>query len=552
MFFRRHQNSTWPLLLLLLLSGAFATQADFAGAADAILVRPAAWKPAVQAYRAYRESQGLTIVEVDSDGGRDAIQSAIAAEYASNREQLRFVFLLGDFAAPQETSVPPHYRESHAMVQFGGDPVIATDNPYGDMNADEIPDLAVGRLPADSPQELAAALARVMQYESNQDFSQWRRNVHVVAGVGGFGAVADSVIEMTTRRFLADRVPGWCELSMTQASVGSHYCPDPWRFSESTIARMNQGGMFWVYIGHGHVKTLDYIKAENEYLPILTSDQLPAINVGARPPIAVFLACYTGAFDALEDSLAERLVLQERGPIAAIAASRVSGPYGLSMLADGMLDQFYERKIGTLGEVLLSAKRRMLSELAPSDDASGPNNSPAASNTQMQMISSIAQALSPADYDLRQERQEHVWQMHLLGDPMLRLAHPTQLDLAAPASAEPGETVAVAGTLLADSQLTIELGYRRDSVRRELNEIDGDLQTLAGRESHQQRYLQANDRMLVSHQGAVVAGNFSQNLTIPHDLPRGKYCIRVFSEAQSGWQVGYHEISIRNPKPEQP
>ncbi|MEM8736716.1 MAG: C25 family cysteine peptidase, partial [Planctomycetota bacterium] len=438
---------------------------------------------------------------------------------------------------------PTFYRKSSAMVQFGGDERIGTDNPYSDLDQDEIPDLAVGRIPADSAEQAKTYLAKVIRYERNPDFSAWRRDVHIVAGVGGFGAIADSVIEMTTRRFLADRIPGWSALTMTQASTQSHYCPDPWRFSETCINRLNQGGLFWVYIGHGHVKTLDYVKADDQYLPIFTERNIPAIKSNA-PPIAVFLACYTGAFDAVEDSLAERLTLKPDGPVASIAASRVSGPYGLATLSDGMLKYCFEERIPTLGEIVLRSKRKMLVEPSKSD----PDPSAKAMG-QMQLITSIAKSLSPPDYDLRSERLEHVWQMHLLGDPCLRIRYPDEVELEAPSRAQPGEKILVRGTSVAPAKMMVEFGFRREQIRRELDQVPVGLDTADGRDAYQSRYDAANERILVLEQRSIPSGEFEQSLTLPEDLGNGRYCVRCYLEGEDNWQVGYHELVVRKPRP---
>lgn len=533
------------LCIVWLLQAGVVFQPGVVLATDAILVRPSTWHASVAGWLEYRQSQGLEIQVLDAELGRDALQAAIAKAYAETPQRLRFILLAGDVGARTEVSVPTHYRTSRAMVQFGGDQVIATDNPYGDMDGDDIPELAIGRIPADTPKQLEQALARVMTYEQNQDYSAWRRDVHVIAGVGGFGALADSMIEMTTRQFLAERIPGWSELSMTQASLGSHYCPDPWRFSEACIDRFNDGGMFWIYIGHGHVRTLDSIRAQDSVLPIFNTRHVSAVNTTNQPPIAVFLACYTGAFDALEDSLAEELILREGGPIAAIAASRVSGPYGLAMLSDGLLQNYYQDQRPTLGEVCLFAKRKLLQSVV-NEEATKPEDQPL---DQMQMIQAIATALSPHDYDLRAERVEHIWQMHLLGDPMLRLSYPSAVDLEFPTEVLPGETIQVSGTSKVAGRLVVEFGFRREQVRRELNNLSGDLATREGRDQLQARYLAANQRTLASAEQDVNSGPFQVRIAIPSDVARGRYSMRAFIQGQDQWQVGYGEIRVARPKP---
>ncbi|MCA9133703.1 MAG: hypothetical protein KDA45_11135 [Planctomycetales bacterium] len=505
-------------------------------AIDGVVVRPAAWSTALAEWKNYRQQQGHELLEIDTGVGPQAIRATIV-QLASEHPRLRFVLLAGDVSSQAATNIGTFYPASTAMSQFGGEETIASDNPYGDVDGDGIPELAVGRIPADSAEQLQGVLSRVMAYEQQQDFSAWRRDVHVVAGVGGFGAVADSVIEMTTRQFLADRIPGWSAMTMTQANATSHYCPDPRRFSDTCIGRLNQGGMLWVYIGHGQVKTLDYVRAQEQWFPILGEEHLPLVDAGNRPPIAIFLACYTGAFDAVEDSLAETLVLRPGGPIAALAASRVSGPYGLAMLSDGLLAQCFEEQVGTLGEIVLRAKQQL-----------GKKNVPAAAamaGGQMQLISALAGALSPQGYNLEAERREHVWAMNLLGDPMLRVSHPGTLDLEEPARVAPGEPLSLRGHSSAAGKLTMELAFRREQVRQELDNAAGDLATEAGCEQYQQRYLSANQPVLVSRELPIAAGAFEVQLPIPAELPPGRYAVRGFLEADGGWHVGYREVRVR-------
>lgn len=542
------------------LSGAEPRPASL-GAVDTVVVRPAAWAQALGPWKAYREAQGHHIAELDTAADSRTVRAAIAQVAAAQAEPIRYVLLAGDVCADVAINIPTCYYDSTAMSQFGGDATIASDNPYADLDGDNVPELAIGRIPADSAEQLQQVLARVMAFEQQRDFSSWRRDVHVVAGVGGFGAIADSVIEMTTRRFLADRIPGWSELSMTQASVDSHYCPDPWRFSEACIDRMNQGGMFWVYIGHGHVKTLDYVRAGEDWLPILTHDHVPAVNVGSRPPIAVFLACYTGAFDAIDDSLAEELMLSPTGPIASLAASRVSGPYGLAMLSDGLLSSCFDERAGTLGDVVLHAKQRLLqdtpSEASPQETSlpsttnqtSGQTtNQPSGHFDQLQMIGAIASALSPSDYDLAAERREHVWQMNLLGDPLLRLCHPGPLALHVAERAAPGETIQIVGSSDVAGQLLVELVLRRDQVRKELDAVGVDLISERGRAGFQQRYHAANQHILLKQERSLDdVGSFQVDMRIPADLPRGKYAVRAYLEGQAACRAGYCEFNIRAP-----
>ena len=544
-------RSASPVVLSLLLTCSLGAAAE-PHPIDVVVVRPKTWSAALQDWKAYRTQQGYNVVEIDADLGRGGIRRAIldvAREHPriENRSGLQFVMLAGDVTANRETNVPTFYHQSTAMVQFGGDPLLASDNPYGDLDGDHIPDIAVGRIPADSAEQLAQVLKRTIDFERNDDYSSWRRDVHIVAGVGGFGLVADSMIEMTTRHFLANRIPGWVDLSMTQASLQSYYCPDPRRFSETCIDRMNQGGMFWVYIGHGHVKNLDYLRLADEAVPIMTNAHIPNVRTGRHPPIALFLACYTGAYDVTEDALAEKLVLSPSGPIAAIAASRISGPYGLAMLSDGLLHGCFQEQTRTLGEVILRAKQRSLR----TPDASGATEVEPeleSSDRQTELLTAVASSLSPKGYDLRAERMEHVWQVNLLGDPLLRLSRPSILEIVAPDSIAPGGVLPISFHCPCGGELTAELAYRRGRMHASVKSMQVDVDSRAGRDHYQQRYATANEICIVRSVTQVAKGPVKCQMRVPADLPRGKYRVRLFLAGDSSWSAGDCEIHVRKER----
>ena len=129
------------------------------------------------------------------------------------------------------------------------------------------------------------------------------------------------------------------------------------------------------------------------------------------------------------------------------------------------------------------------------------------------MISAIAALLSPDGYDLEAERREHVWEMNLLGDPMLHCAILERSNCRFP-TGPTWRRLAVVGHSHTAGQLTLELAYRRDQVRRDLNgrRRPGDA---SGRDQYQQRYVSANQRVLVSRVVPIEAGEFTVELPIP-------------------------------------
>jgi hypothetical protein len=308
---------------------------------------------------------------------------------------------------------------------------------------------------------------------------------------------------------------------------------------------------------------------DRHVLDILDQQQVPLVQTKDQPPIAVFLACYTGAFDAREDCISEQLVLSPQGPVAALAATRVTGPYGLATLASGMLDECYVQRNESLGDALLCAKRRML--MNP-DSQNLENTSPSASNQplaqppagnpqpatgaadsagdgQMQLITALAAALSPAGHDLAAERQEHVWQMNLLGDPLLRLHHPQTLKVEAPTRIAPGEVLTVSGVASHAGSVMVELARSRDRTPRDVY-IAGKFTTdVAVREKMQATYAQVNQRQVAGRSFELpTAGPFTCDLQTDATLPPGRYVVRVFVAGRESWSAGSADLSIRATK----
>jgi hypothetical protein len=176
---------------------------------------------------------------------------------------------------------------------------------------------------------------------------------------------------------------------------------------------LNDGCLAWIYLGHGLPMELDRVRTPRGAEPILSVRDVPQLQCGAHSPLAVLVACYTGAFDAPADCLGEELVLADRGPVAVIAATRVTMPYGNTVLGCELLRACFGERQAALGDMLRLAQRRTLEK-------------PAADDALRIAIDSLAENVSPVTTDLAAERREHVWMYQLLGDPLVKLRRPSE------------------------------------------------------------------------------------------------------------------------------
>ena len=337
-----------------------------------------------------------------------AIRDEIRAVAQGGR--LRYVVLVGD-ADPEMVSdpfvrqrcVPTFYAQASVNTKWGSEPYIPTDNPYADLDGDATPDVAIGRISVDSSADLAAQIRKILYYENLPPTGLWRRRVEFVAGIGGFGPLADAAVETAAKKFITSGLPGSYNATMTYASFRSPYCPDPNDLRQIVLDRFRHGSAFWVYMGHGRPYRLDRLKFGDKTYRLLESTDVRGVNCDRGLPIAVILACYTGAFDQPLECLAESLLRQPRGPIAVISGSRVTMPYAMSVLGTALMDGYFVHRLGTLGDVYLYGKRSLGGKTPPD----GPNR---------KLLDSIAKTLAPVGADLEAERNEHQQLFNLLGD----------------------------------------------------------------------------------------------------------------------------------------
>ncbi|MFN7734328.1 MAG: C25 family cysteine peptidase [Pirellula sp.] len=555
---------------------AASLRADGAGpSASVIVVRPAGWETALAEWSRYRSSQ-YRIIELDSgkDSGQQR-QSILNAIRQANPPATA-ILLCGDSMVevplkPEDKAPVGAKRKFQILtpgvtvpttVQLGSftTPDLGTDAHFADVDGDGCPDLSIGRIPVKTPGELQRFLHRSIEYEAMAS-GPWNDTLHVTAGVGGFGVLADTAIEAVTRRFLTEGIPDHFHLQMTYTSCTSTYCPNPYQLREAYIERINRGGLFWVYIGHGAVTHLDAMQVGEQFLPIGDAADAARFRVETRPPIAIMLACFTGAFDATADCFSERLLDQPSGPIAVISGSRVTMPYGLSQFASELINGCFRDRIPTLGEIVLEAKRRTW-EMDETETADAANSTAVAAESGQnakgdgridirkryrKIVTDMAQALSPGDHSLVEERREHVRLMNLFGDPLLRIPYPDAIALNVPATATAGETLRVEGTAPTDGRLVVELSLMRDRLPEGVTPIDAYDGSAAQLEQMQSTYERSSQLVLSKREANVQAGPFREELIIPASI-KGRCVVSAYVYGQEGWAVGSRRIVIRQAK----
>ncbi len=485
-------------------------------------------QPALQPWIEYRQKQGYEVRVLKPARTAELTQKRVRA--VAERGNVAALLICGKPGSGPD-ACPVGYMTAQVNIEFGSTPMIATDNVYADLDDDFAPDISVGRIPVDSVEMLGQVLERGIAYEINAEHGDWRRRINLIAGVGGFDPVVDRVIESSTQGIISQMMPAQYDVSMTWGSWTSPYCPAPSHFHQTVIDRFNEGCLFWVYVGHGWVDRLDRVKTPGGDHLILDNETVPQLSASAGNPVALMLCCFTCAFDASYDCLGQKMLEQPAGPVAVIGGTRMTMPYGMGRMSIEMMDELFHGDCETLGELLLLTKRRILT----ADDQAELKGC-------RKMVQAIATAFSPFPDKLDDEIREHVAMMHLLGDPLLRLARPLEIPTQAH-QARAGETMVVSGeapvggTLVVEACYTLGRFWNRPGLRKETDlAIDRS-------DWMQSEYDKCRDMVCSRQAVEVQAGPFSVELAIPAKA-RGDAVIRTFIEGTSVHAAGATSIEI--------
>ncbi len=477
---------------------------------------------------------------VSGDLGPEGIRQRIRQTGRSG--DLKYVVLVGDTEPAVDgrgmgACVPAHYYSARVNVHWGSEPQIATDNAYADLDEDGTPDVAVGRLPAKTPEELRLLLTKIVAYEESHDFGPWRRQVNLVAGVGNLGPVIDLAVESAARYFILRGIPESCQIGMIQSNWRSPYCPDPRRYHRTVIDSLNAGALMWAYMGHSDPQQLATMETPSGPQETLSIRDVGELQAKPGRSLAVLLSCYAGRFDGPQDCLAERMLLAPGGPVAVLAGSRVTMPYGMAVMGNELMRLCFHEQVPTLGQTVLTAKRRMLQ--GPAEEAEVRKT-----------LDLLAAAISPQPRLLEAERVEHVMMFNLLGDPLLRMRHPKPLVLEPPASPVAGEFLVVSGTSPVAGRCVLELIVapgrlvKRPAPRVVFPRTDEQMNRL------QEDFQRANNLCLASVAGDVPEGRFQMRLAVP-EQSEGRCFVRAFVQGPSDFAMGAAPVRVSQPKPDE-
>ena len=252
---------------------------------------------------------------------------------------------------------------------------------------DDLPDLAIGRLPVRTPDEAFAVVQKIIDYENSPEIGEWCNTITMVADdEHGQGGSYDAIDHIPGAESIAENlIPKNYDISkiylteypaVHDASISGIRKPAA---HEALMKQIDDGSLIINFIGHGNeqVWTHEHILSQTE--------DLPQFNNGKRQAFWIAATCNFSRFDnPNSQSFGEQLVTTaKRGAIAVFSACRLAEPFANVSLNRALYRFLFNQSNRTvrLGDSIMLAK----------------NSTGNSKNDQL---------------------------FHLLGDPTLRLAMP--------------------------------------------------------------------------------------------------------------------------------
>ena len=315
--------------------------------ATLVILSNRAFLTAANALKSARIAQGYSTVVVDVQNVYDEFSYGHHSPQAirdflqrtrSWKTVPRYAILLGD------ASFDPRNYLGFGSYDFVPTKLVptaymktASDDWFADFSGTGIPDIAIGRLPARTPEQADAMVAKLTA-RTGPPAGAWAQRTTIVSDWANgypFDAAADSI---------AASIPS----SYDKHRIKFATTPDP---AGAVVNSFNDGSLLTTYIGHGSVE----IWSNN----VFGSWTASTLTNNDRLPFVVALNCLNGYYhDLFTESLAEALMKNPNGgAIGVWASSALSGASGQVTVSQEFNRHAFGTTPMTVGDAILRAKQ---------------------------------------------------------------------------------------------------------------------------------------------------------------------------------------------------
>ena len=242
--------------------------------------------------------------------------------------------------------IPGHYR-AVSVFEY-----TATDNPYADLNGDNIPEIAVGRWPVRSVLDLQTIIKKTKDWHQNREDSP-KQNAYLLAQAtdGQNLSFAEQLSNRVRIPLLTlDEIDGVEQLNLDALPEG---VTDVVSFTRSELASKINGGTDIIsFSGHGSPTSWGF---QN----IINTNFVRDLENQGDPVLLMPLACFITHYESVStNTLAHQWLFAGDQGAAAIHGASVLGEYRENgLFAQRYLNQSKTSK--TVGEAIMKAKQEL-------------------------------------------------------------------------------------------------------------------------------------------------------------------------------------------------
>lgn len=325
---------------------------DPANAADYIAIGPSELLEPLNPILEYRAGQGLQVMSIPVDviynhfshgvPEPEGIRAFLRYIYENWETTPEYVLLVGDasydprgyISDPDNNKLPTFF----VNTTFGGE--TASDAPFTQMDDDLLPDIALGRVPAQNSRQVQIFVEKLMAYEG-QENDVWQERVLAISDGQDpiFEAEADAFLNQFSSEYQTNMIA-----TDPNSSEGN----------EQVREGIEIGNLLITYFGHGSIDMWgkDQLFTVGDAADLRNKDRLPVVMT---------MSCLNGLFTHPEiESLAETLLWNSKGgAVAALAPTSLTLTTDQTVLSHAFVDKLSENPGASIGEILLKAQREI-------------------------------------------------------------------------------------------------------------------------------------------------------------------------------------------------
>ena len=348
-----------------------STLYDPANRADYIMITHKDFRKSTERLAEFRRKRGLDVVVVDVEDIYDefsygifdpkAIKRFLKYAYFNWEKIPTYVLLMGDAHWDYKYVFHEQYLKYENYPRIYVPTYHGYNAPYGETAMDHrfvtvsgddiIPDIFIGRIPAEKLEEADVVVDKIIAYEEDPYRGIWQSRIMLIAD-DEKSKSGDEIFEESRVELASDYIPmGYEVAEVYLRRIGEPYLVR--KMINMEINSTDRGVVMLEYAGHGGAHSWAH-----EY--IFSWEDVKKLQNHRKYPFVITTTCENGYFDnptGGNKSIIELFLLQPKGgAIACLSATRLTYGQGNAMFDKMLYPRIFNEKPPILGKFITEAK----------------------------------------------------------------------------------------------------------------------------------------------------------------------------------------------------